>query len=440
VAAKLVGCSLFGVAIFLVPIPYDGSWTIVLGVLMQVSRDLIGENMSLLTTPIFVLGALLTALYNLTPAGFARRLPGARIFLTNHWIWTALALLGGIVAAMTFLQFGPGWVIGKSTGVTAFVDVAGTVFLVIGFGCLLLPFLTDYGLLDFVGVVLQRPFQKAFGLPGRATVDTLASWVGASSIAVLMTGQQYEKGFYTARESAVIATNFSVVSIPFVFFVAQVSGITAYFFQLYGAMIVVCLICARATPLLPPLRNIPDDYVASTGKRIQEDVPDSHGRLSWAWDRALAACEQAPNPPASLRRGLESIFKVFLTMMPISMTIEFLALTTYEYTSILHWLTWPLIGVLELLQIPEASAAAPGVLVGLFDMFVPAVIAGTLTEPLTQFVLAGLSVTQLIFFAESAILISRSAIPLSVPQLVQIFAIRTAIALPLLAVIAHWLF
>ncbi|MDP5069811.1 MAG: YjiH family protein [Congregibacter sp.] len=437
---KLISCSLFGIAMFLVPFPYDGSWTIALGVLTQESRTWIGDDMRRLTTPIFVLGSLLAALYNLTPSRFARQLPGASIFLLSHWVWTTLALLAGVLAMMTFLQIGPEWVIGKSTGTTAFVDVAGTIFLIIGLGCLLLPFLTDYGLLDFVGVILQRPFQKAFRLPGRATVDTLASWVGASSLAVIMTGQQYEKGFYTARESAVIATNFSVVSIPFVFFVAQVAGIPEYFFQLYGAMIVVCLICAQLTPLLPPLRGVADEYFPSAGKKIQEDVPSSHSRLNWAWERALATSASSPQLALSARRALASAGTVFLTMMPISMTIEFLALVTYEYTPILQWVTWPLISVLELLQIPEASAAAPGLIIGLFDQFVPAIIAGTLTEPLTQFVLAGLSVTQLIFFSESAILITRSAIPLSVPQLVQIFAIRSVIALPLLAAIGHWVF
>lgn len=48
-----------------------------------------------------------------------------------------------------------------------------------------------------------------------------------------------------------------------------------------------------------------------------------------------------------------------------------------------------------------------------------------------------MSVTQLIFFAETAILILRSHIPLTLPQLVAIFFIRTLIAVPLLALVAH---
>ena len=75
--------------------------------------------------------------------------------------------------------------------------------------------------------------------------------------------------------------------------------------------------------------------------------------------------------------------------------------------------------------------------IGLLDQFVPAIIAGGIENPITSFVLAGLSVTQLIFFAESAILILRSQIPLSIMQLVSIFVLRTVIALPILTLIAH---
>jgi nucleoside recognition membrane protein YjiH len=74
------------------------------------------------------------------------------------------------------------------------------------------------------------------------------------------------------------------------------------------------------------------------------------------------------------------------------------------------------------------------------DQFIPTIIAGNLTSPTTKFVLAGLSLTQLIFFAETAILIMRSAIPITIAQLVTIFIIRTVIAFPILVVIAHMLF
>ena len=129
-----------------------------------------------------------------------------------------------------------------------------------------------------------------------------------------------------------------------------------------------------------------------------------------------------------------------MMMMPAAMTIELFTLAIYYNTSFFQTLTYPLSVLLELMQIPEAQAAAPGLVLGLFDQFVPTIIASELTALETKFVLAGLSVTQLIFFAESAILIMRSSIPLSVKSLVAIFCIRTCIALPILTLIAHWLF
>jgi nucleoside recognition membrane protein YjiH len=91
------------------------------------------------------------------------------------------------------------------------------------------------------------------------------------------------------------------------------------------------------------------------------------------------------------------------------------------------------------MAIPDAVAAAPGLIIGFLDQFVPAIIAGGISSPITSFVLAGLSVTQLIFMAETGVLIHRSKIPLPIRYLAVVFLIRTAIALPILVMIAHWI-
>jgi nucleoside recognition membrane protein YjiH len=55
----------------------------------------------------------------------------------------------------------------------------------------------------------------------------------------------------------------------------------------------------------------------------------------------------------------------------------------------------------------------------------------------TSFVLAGLSVCQLIFLSEVGVIILRSSLPLTISDLVLIFLLRTAITLPVLIVGAH---
>ncbi len=437
---KFISCSLIGVLLFLIPVYYEGSGTIVLGIIAKFLQNQIGEMMAYFTIPVFVIGAILSAIYNLTPRSFAIRLPGAKQLIAPHWVWSALALGGGVFSSLTFLGVGPEWITSQQTGVTAYVDVAGIIFLLIGLGCLLLPFLTDYGLLEFTGTLLRRVFQALFNLPGRAIVDTLASWVGSSSIAVIMTGRQYERGYYSARESAVICTNFSVVSIPFVVFIAQIAGIEDYFFQLYSSMVFVCIVCALLTPRLPPLCWLSDEYFPAVGKRLKEEAQSGTSNFDWALREALRVAGKSDPPWVAVRKGFIAMLDIFFIMMPAAMTIEFLTLTLFHHTSFFQIVSLPFVFLLELLQIPEAAATAPGLIVGLFDQFVPAIIASEIESPIPSFVLAGLSVTQLIFFAETAILIKRSAIPLTTGNLIAIFFIRTMIALPILAVIAHVLF
>ena len=438
VKIKAISCSLLGVFLFLVPVQYEGNWTIPLGVLSSIIQEWLGDSIGFVTATFFVIGGIVAIAYNLVPYNLSRKLPMRERFTASHWVWTLLSLIGATVSVMTLFSFGPEWIIGEKTGVTAYIEVAGAIFVIIGLGCLFLPFLTDYGLLELVGTLLQRPFQRLFGLPGRACIDTLASWVGSSSIAVLMTGYQYERGYYTARESAIIATNFSVVSVPFVLLTAQVAGIPEYFFHLIGSMLVVCFICALISPKFPPLANINDDYHHTSGCQLDESVDEDKSRWKQALTRGMDKAQQAPSALQSLRRGFVSLIDIFVMMMPAAMTIEFLTLVAFYHTPIFQTLSYPFVYVLQWMQIPEAAAASSGVIIGLLDQFVPTIIAGDLSSTTTKFLLAGLSLTQLIFFAETALLIMRSPIPLSVMQLIQIFALRTVIALPILALIAHW--
>lgn len=228
------------------------------------------------------------------------------------------------------------------------------------------------------------------------------------------------------------------MSVPFVFLTASVAGIPELGGTLYGAMVLVGVICALITPRLPPLSRMPDEYYAPVGKQLHEQVAEGVGIWAWARHEGLRRAAQGPASLAMLRSGFATTFDLFFAMIPVAMTIEFIALVIYYHTDLLHILTIPLVPVLELMAIPEAGAAAPGLVIGFLDQFVPALIAGGITSPVTSFVLAGLSVTQLIFMAETGVLIHRSKIPLPIRSLAAIFVIRTVIALPVLVAIAHW--
>lgn len=85
--------------------------------------------------------------------------------------------------------------------------------------------LTSYGLMEFFGIFLQKLMRPAWRTPGRSSVDAVASFVGSYSLGLLITGEMYKTGRYTAREAAIIATGFSTVSATFMIVVAETLGI-----------------------------------------------------------------------------------------------------------------------------------------------------------------------------------------------------------------------
>lgn len=58
----------------------------------------------------------------------------------------------------------------------------------------LLPLLLEYGLLEFLGPIFRPVMRPLFTLPGRSTVDNLASFIGDGTVGVMITSKQYDEG------------------------------------------------------------------------------------------------------------------------------------------------------------------------------------------------------------------------------------------------------
>ena len=80
-------------------------------------------------------------------------------------------------------------------------------------------------------------------------------------------------------------------------------------------------------------------------------------------------------------------------------------------------------------------------IVGFTDMFTPSIIAAaTVESPMTRFIIAVISVTQLIYLSEVGGLILGSKIPVNLLELFVLFLERTIISLLIVAPIAHLVF
>ena len=429
--------SALGAFFFLLPVKYEGGWTIPMGVLSGLLTKYVGEYMATIVLVIVVVSALLSIWFSLIkrppPGGYTGL---RRIFFVGR-SWLVLRLTGLIVTILIFFRIGPEFMWSEATGHVVLYDLATTIVTIFIFASLLLPLLTDFGLMELIGTVFRNVFRKLFRLPGRSCIDAVASWMAAAAVGVFITSQQYERGFYSGREAAVIATNFSIVSLPFCLVVAQFAGLGHMFFPYYLTVTLAGLITAMILPRIPPLSRKADNY-SEAGKQIAEEVPRGDSLFRWGVQKAIAKAESAPNARGYLRSTLEVLFDIWFGLMPPLMVIATLGLIIVEYTPLMTWLSYPFIPLLELLRLPEAATAAPALLVGFADMFLPAVLAKDIDSELTRFVVISVSITQLIYLSEVGVMILKTRIPLNFLDLVVIFLLRTLITLPIIAAIAHW--
>jgi nucleoside recognition membrane protein YjiH len=263
----------------------------------------------------------------------------------------------------------------------------------------------------------------------------MASWFGSSATAVIISRGQLERGYYTRREAAAICVNFSVVSVPFSYVVASTIGIEGFFVPWYLIIAATCFVLAVILPRIWPLRGLADTYLEDVGKQIQEETPEGSSSLKYAIKMATERAGKT-NVKDAAKSGFRVYLDVFMDLFPVIVAWGTIGLIIEAYTPIFRWISWPFGQYMVLLGVPEAASYASATVVGFIDMFIPAFLIGE--APLaTQFIIGALSIVQIIYMAETGVLIAKSKIPLNVPKLFILFVMRTIIALPIIVLLTN---
>ena len=451
---KFIVFSLIGAFLFLAPIPDgEGAFNIPLGIIISwlngvfrgisfggYAPDTTNGTWDLrymLALVAITASFLLTLVAYLFKPKFIMDHPKVKEVFFSSPIYFISKAIAVAVIWMLFLNVGPAVVISNWTGDVMIGLVAGlmTIFLVLGPA---IPFLTDFGLMEFIGVLIRKVVRALFTLPGRASIDLMASWFGSSAAGVIITRDQHAQGFYTGREAAVVAVNFALVSVPFSFVIADLVGVEQHFWAFYGIIALTCVILAIVMPRIWPLRNLKDEYLADVGKQIEEEAPANISTGTYALQ---LASERAGKATAGdvVKTGLNSYLNIFMDLIPIILAWGTIAIVLVEATPIFDWISWPMAHYLNLLGVADAFAVAPATLVGFVDMYIPGLLVGD-APAATRFIIGALSIVQIIYLAETGALIIKSKIPLGIGKLFIIFMMRTIIALPILVLLTNLFF
>ena len=152
--ARFLVPSIVGIILFMIPVKYNGDWTITVKIIADIIGGALGSVLPLLCVIIVTISAVMS-LISLGKPKFITEHPILKDTFCTSPIWVAVRVLGAIFIWLTYLGVAAG---DEDTGIIHMITEGGAGGFVLGdlltvlviifvIAALLLPLLLDFGLL-----------------------------------------------------------------------------------------------------------------------------------------------------------------------------------------------------------------------------------------------------------------------------------------------------
>lgn len=448
---RLVICSAIGIAAFFVSVPHNGKSEIIFSIIYNAFVNMFG-NFAYWILTLIVAGNFVCHIYFKYVKKGTLESPFAKIYDIDTIIHTFLYALGFIYVVLYACHInitgfqGPEIIIGDSTGGSVIPPIVLGVFGIIIVGAIFMPFLLNYGILEIIGAILEPLMRPLFKVPGKAALDAVSSFVSSSSLGVLITNRLWKRNVYTEKEMVAIMTGFSAVSIGFAYMVINTAKLGDHFVKVYAISFVLVFIIEMITVRIPPISKKKDVYYSGhvqTEAERKNDTKFSFSLLPLGINRAVKRAYIAKNVSVEVKNSLKDSLLVLPQVLTMLSAIGVSGLILAEYTPVFKWLGYIFQPLLVLFRIPDVSAIAPSIPVGIAEMFLPVLVmmgsGVTVCVKARAFVVL-VSMVQIIFFSETATVMLATKSPIKFWEIVVCFLERTIIAIPLASLVVHILF
>ena len=429
---------IIGIGFFLFPVTYEGSTTVPFDIVV----DYITGNFLRAVGTYVLISILFSAFFStiaiLNKNRQQKILEGG---LTEYYesgvVFWFLRLVGAVLAILMYFGLGPEVLHQPDIGGLMWESLTFSVAIIIPVGAIFLSLFVLLGGLEFVGTLARPLMRPLFKVPGRAALDALASWIGSYSVGMYVTNLVFRDGGYSKRHVFINATCFATVSIGFVGVVATTLELLPIFQYIFLSYLICMVVAAFITVRIPPLSRVPEHYVAEPDpeRPIKGSVGDY---FRYAVSEAIKKVKQESGFFQVAIKGFIDGLKLASLIIGTILAVGTIALLVAEFTPIFDWLGAPMVPLLRLFGVPDAEMLGPATLIGIIEMFLPALMVVEASAP-ARFFIAVLSISQLIFFSAVGPMMMDmfSDIPIRFHQLVILFLVRTLIMIPIIAGIMH---
>ncbi len=418
---KFILTFLLGFLFFLFPIKYNGEWTVAFDIFIKFLRKKIPLILSYYSFTLIILGALLSLYFFFKKDGKS----GSNYFKSSSLI--ILLRISGLIFSIFFIfKMGPSIFLEKRISHTIWDILTISVATIIPIGAIFINIFTNFGGLEFIGVLARPLMRPLFKIPGRGALDAITSWVGSYSVALYLTHNLFHSGKYNKREVFIIATAFSTVSIGFVGVVASTLKVLNYFPYIFIGYFLGTVITAFIIVRIPPTSRIKDEYITTP-----DPEPEVMPTLKEAYKVAVKKAEKSGS---ILKVSLKGFFDGILLAASIIGTIVAvgtLSLLIAYHTKVFDFLAIPFIPIYKILGMPNVKEVSIATIIEIAEMYLPSLICIN-TAIQTKLFIAILSTTQLIFFSSVGPMIIDmfGDVPIKFSHLLILFFERTLILIP----------
>lgn len=419
--------SAIGLFAFFVPFSINGSSsTILLDHIVTWITETLGQGTRYLALLAIVVGTVYQFVSGRWKEDYARM------------VFAFLSVVAIVLCAMVTFGVGPAWLLNPDIGPFVLDKLVISVGMLIPVGAVFLGLLVGFGLMEFIGLMVQPFMRPVFRTPGKSAVDAVASFLGSYSLGLLITDRMYKNGSYNGREAAIVVSGFSTVSATFMVILAKTLDMMEYWNIYFLVTFIITFIVTAIIVRIPPISRIPEDYYPGAEPHPEKEITGN--RMKAAWREAKLELERAD----SLVKVLWANFRDGLTMAvqvtPGIMSVGVIGLLLATYTPVFKALGIVFYPVVWLLQLPDPWATSGALATGLAEMFLPATLVAGSADMVLKFTIAVVSVSQIFFFSAMVPAVLATDIPLNIVKMVIIWFIRVVLTVLITVPVALLLF
>ena len=364
------------------------------------------------------------------------------IFIEKNWsknktnlFFTIAKLCGFFIGICTFFNIGPDILFEKDMLPFLFDKLVTPLSVVIPLGGAFIIFLVGFGLLEFMGVLMENVMRPIFKTPGKSSIDAVASFVGSYSIGLLITNKVYMDGKYSLKEAAIIATGFSTVSATFMIVVAKTLGLIEYWNFYFWSCIFITFLVTAITVRLFPLNRVKNSYYEN--RKFQDEAIKNGNIFERAFISGINSA-QKNNEPVFLRflKNYRDGFIITAGILPSIMSIGLLGLVLAKYTSIFDFIGYIYLPFTKILGFENPHLIAKALSTSIAEMFLPAILV-TKESLIVRYVVAIVSISEILFFSASIPCILSTNIKIKITDLLIIWVQRVIFSLILATIFGH---